>query len=220
MAHQLSGSAGTSVPATSHPPDQRRTMPPGMRPRRPTRKPRYSETGYCADSEKTTDEDGDVEDEMEVDSTSVGAHATAVQSADLSPEAIQLRSRIELIRTIPDDHDDLASTLLDIIAYFRSIAAEQLRPIHQVSVAIRDSEVDLNLYEVLQLFQGREATDDHESTFSDNLVSTFLANKKPEQVRYAVAPVYSTANWLDKRNQDLEGRYHYMSTGILRSSTV
>lgn len=216
MAHQLSGSAGTSVPATSHPPDQRRTMPPGMRPRRPTRKPRYSETGYCADSEKTTDEDGDVEDEMEVDSTSVGAHATAVQSADLSPEAIQLRSRIELIQTIPDDHDDLASTLLDIIAYFRSIAAEQLRPIHQVSVAIRDSEVDLNLYEVLQLFQGREATDDHESIFSDNLVSTLLANEKPEQVGYSVAPVYSTANWLDKKNQDLEGRCHYMSADILK----
>ena len=125
-----------------------------------------------------------------------------------------------MIQRIPNDHDDLASTLLDSIAHFKCIATEQSRPIHQVTVAIRDSEADLNLYKFFHFFQGREATDDHESTISDNLVSTFLANKKPEQVRYAVAPVYSTANWLDKRNQDLEGRYHYMSTGILRSSTV
>ena len=70
------------MPATSHRPAQRQTLPLDMRPQRPTRKPHYLESSYCADSGKMADKDGDVEDEMKVDSTLVSAHAIAVQSAD------------------------------------------------------------------------------------------------------------------------------------------
>lgn len=48
-------------------------------------------------------------------------------------------------------------------------------------------------------------------------MSALLANENPRDARYSLAPVYSTADWLDSADRDLLVRIDHTHADIIRA---
>lgn len=189
-----------------------------------TGKRRWETTGYVLEAEAKSSAEGEIEDSLPVhkkqrhtspltSNQPVSVLSTS-QQANATP-GTPLQLRVQNLRKAASG-DELAAAVCGIVDHFEMAASRTGWTIDQVAIQIGRSKAELMLSEVLQLFIEESTNDDQDSMFSENLMSTLLANERPKSPFSNLAPFEELAAWLSCDKNPLYSRVAAINVDIVR----
>ncbi|KAG9196832.1 hypothetical protein G6514_003939 [Epicoccum nigrum] len=127
----------------------------------------------------------------------------------------QLALRSSAVKRAATMGNNLAKTVIDIVAHYEKVATDVNSLVDDVVLLVGGSKSELKLNHVLQMFYDGSADNEQDAMFSEELMSVLLAHERPGADSYALAPFESSAAWL-AYDKDLDNRISCISADIIR----
>jgi hypothetical protein len=125
-----------------------------------------------------------------------------------------LASRSSTVKRAATMGDDLAKTVINIVAHYEKAATHSSSLVDDVVLLVGGSGSELRLNHVLQLFYDGKADNHQDAMFSEELMSVLLTHERPGADSYALATCESLAAWLSC-DSDLDNRVSSISADIV-----